>query len=78
VVWLVGLSNAFNLVTSWTVWRAGCGDRGNLPAAVALLNGRLVVAAFTVALIGALLGFLRFNFARPGSTWATAGACSWD
>jgi UDP-GlcNAc:undecaprenyl-phosphate GlcNAc-1-phosphate transferase len=29
---------------------------------VALLNGRWVVAAFTVALIGALLGFLRFNF----------------
>jgi len=29
---------------------------------VALLNGRLVVAAFTVAMIGALLGFLRFNF----------------
>ena len=29
---------------------------------MALLNGRWVVAAFTVALIGALLGFLRFNF----------------
>jgi UDP-GlcNAc:undecaprenyl-phosphate GlcNAc-1-phosphate transferase len=29
---------------------------------VALLNGRWVVAAFTVALIGALLGFLKSNF----------------
>jgi UDP-GlcNAc:undecaprenyl-phosphate GlcNAc-1-phosphate transferase len=29
---------------------------------VAILNGRWVVAAFTVALIGALLGFLLYNF----------------
>ena len=63
VVWLVGLSNAFNLVDILDGLASGLGViSATFLLVVALLNGRLMVAAFTVALIGALLGFLRFNF----------------
>jgi UDP-GlcNAc:undecaprenyl-phosphate GlcNAc-1-phosphate transferase len=63
VLWLVGLSNAFNLVDIMDGLAAGLGViAATFLLVVALLNGRLVVAAFTVAMIGALLGFLRFNF----------------
>jgi len=63
VLWLVGLSNAFNLVDIMDGLASGLGViAATFLLVVALLNGRLVVAAFTVALIGALLGFLRSNF----------------
>jgi UDP-GlcNAc:undecaprenyl-phosphate GlcNAc-1-phosphate transferase len=63
VVWLVGLSNAFNLVDIMDGLASGLGViSATFLLVVALLNGRLIVAAFTVALIGALLGFLRSNF----------------
>jgi len=63
VVWLVGMSNAFNLVDIMDGLAGGLGViAATFLLVVGLLNGRWVVAAFTVALIGALLGFLRFNF----------------
>ena len=63
VIWLVGLSNAFNLSDIMDGLASGLGViAGTFLLVVALANGRLVVAFFTVALIGALLGFLRFNF----------------
>lgn len=63
VLWLVGLSNAFNLVDIMDGLAAGLGViAATFLLVVALLNGRWTVAAFTVALVGALLGFLRFNF----------------
>ena len=69
VVWLVGMSNAFNLVDIMDGLAAGLGViSATFLLVVAMLNGRLVVAAFTVALIGALLGFLRFNFS-PASIY---------
>jgi UDP-GlcNAc:undecaprenyl-phosphate GlcNAc-1-phosphate transferase len=63
VIWLVGMSNAFNLSDIMDGLASGLGViAGTYLLVVALLNGRMVVAFFTVALIGALLGFLRFNF----------------
>ena len=63
VVWLVGLSNAFNLVDIMDGLASGLAlIAASFLLVVALLNERAVVAAFTVALIGALLGFLRYNF----------------
>jgi len=62
-LWLVALSNAFNLIDIMDGLAAGTGAiAATFLLAVALLNGRLVVAAFTVVLLGALLGFLGFNF----------------
>ncbi|MCD4749397.1 MAG: undecaprenyl/decaprenyl-phosphate alpha-N-acetylglucosaminyl 1-phosphate transferase [Thermoanaerobaculales bacterium] len=63
VLWLVGLSNAFNLLDIMDGLASGVGViAAGFLLVVASLNGRWVVAAFTVALIGALLGFLKFNF----------------
>ncbi len=63
VLWLVGLSNAFNLVDIMDGLASGLGVvAATFLLVVAVVNERWVVAAFTVALIGALLGFLRFNF----------------
>lgn len=63
VLWLVGLSNAFNLVDIMDGLASGLGViAATFLLAVAAINGRWVVAAFTVVLLGALLGFLRYNF----------------
>jgi UDP-GlcNAc:undecaprenyl-phosphate GlcNAc-1-phosphate transferase len=63
VVWLVGMSNAFNLVDIMDGLASGLAViAASYLLVVALLNGKWIVAAFTVALIGALLGFLRSNF----------------
>jgi UDP-GlcNAc:undecaprenyl-phosphate GlcNAc-1-phosphate transferase len=63
IVWLVGLSNAFNLVDIMDGLASGLGViAATFLLVVAILNGRWMVAAFTVALIGALLGFLKSNF----------------
>jgi UDP-GlcNAc:undecaprenyl-phosphate GlcNAc-1-phosphate transferase len=63
VFWLVGMSNAFNLSDIMDGLASGLAViAGSFLLVVALINGRMVVAFFTVALIGALLGFLRFNF----------------
>jgi len=63
VVWLVGMSNAFNLSDIMDGLASGLGIiAGTYLLVVALDNDRMVVAFFTVALIGAMLGFLRFNF----------------
>jgi UDP-GlcNAc:undecaprenyl-phosphate GlcNAc-1-phosphate transferase len=64
VLWLVGLSNAFNLMDIMDGLASGIGIVAAIfLLVVAAMNGRWVVAAFTVAIIGSLLGFLRFNFA---------------
>jgi len=63
VLWLVGMSNAFNLADIMDGLAGGLGViSGTFLLAVAVIGGRWTVAAFTVVLIGALLGFLRFNF----------------
>ncbi len=69
VLWLVGITNSFNLLDVMDGLAAGTGIvAASFLLLVAMLNGRPVVAAFTVALIGALLGFLHFNF-HPASIY---------
>lgn len=63
VIWLVGMSNAFNLTDIMDGLASGLAViAASFLLVVALLNGKFMVAAFTVALVGALLGFLRSNF----------------
>jgi len=63
VVWLVACSNAFNLADIMDGLAGGLAViAGGYLLLVAALTGRWVVAAFTVALVGAVLGFLRHNF----------------
>lgn len=69
VVWLIGIANAFNLTDIMDGLASGLGviSAGFL-LTIAAINGSWVVAAFTVAMVGALLGFLKFNFA-PASIY---------
>ncbi len=69
VLWLIGIANAFNLTDIMDGLASGLGviSAGFL-LAIAAMNGSWVVAAFTVAMVGALLGFLKFNFA-PASIY---------
>src|SRR2546423_7058640 len=67
LVWVVGVSNAFNLIDGLDGLATGASLFAALVVlAVALLTGRPLVAVISLALAGALIGFLRYNF-NPAS-----------
>lgn len=67
VIWLVGCTNAFNLIDGMDGLATGVGLFATLTITVAaLLSKNVDLAMATVPLAGALLGFLRFNF-NPAS-----------
>jgi UDP-GlcNAc:undecaprenyl-phosphate GlcNAc-1-phosphate transferase len=67
LLWLVGCSNAFNLIDGVDGLAAGAGLFTTVTILLsALLSGNVPLAMATVPLAGALLGFLRFNF-NPAS-----------
>jgi UDP-GlcNAc:undecaprenyl-phosphate GlcNAc-1-phosphate transferase len=63
VLWMVGLINAFNLLDIMDGLSAGVGavSAGCL-LVVALLQGDQTIAVMLVALLGSLLGFLKYNW----------------
>jgi UDP-GlcNAc:undecaprenyl-phosphate/decaprenyl-phosphate GlcNAc-1-phosphate transferase len=63
VLWVLAITNAFNLIDGLDGLAAGSALFSTLVAfVVALLNGPVLVTVMTIALAGAILGFLRFNF----------------
>jgi len=63
VVWLVGVTNAFNMVDGMDGLAGGLACLISISVGLmALFHGRVLVAIFTVTIVGATLGFLRFNF----------------
>jgi UDP-GlcNAc:undecaprenyl-phosphate GlcNAc-1-phosphate transferase len=63
VLWIVGITNAINLIDGLDGLAAGVALIMTVAmAAMALFQGHLGVVATSVALVGALLGFLFFNF----------------
>jgi UDP-GlcNAc:undecaprenyl-phosphate GlcNAc-1-phosphate transferase len=63
LLWLVGMSNAFNLIDGLDGLAAGLGLVSTLGLlAAAVLNDRWETVALAAALAGALLGFLPYNF----------------
>ena len=63
VFWLVGCSNAFNLIDGVDGLAAGAGLFATITILFgALLHGNMPLVIATVPLAGALLGFLRYNF----------------
>jgi UDP-GlcNAc:undecaprenyl-phosphate GlcNAc-1-phosphate transferase len=69
IIWLVGLSNAFNIIDVMDGLSAGVGFVSAVFLfIVAFINGKPVIAALTIALAGSLLGFLRYNF-HPAKTY---------
>ncbi|HEY6084356.1 MAG TPA: MraY family glycosyltransferase [Nitrospira sp.] len=63
VFWMVGLINAFNLLDIMDGLSAGVGAvSASCLLAVALLQGDQTIAFMLAALIGSLIGFLRYNW----------------
>src|SRR3954471_12661398 len=67
LVWVIGISNAFNLIDGLDGLATGAALFASLVmAAASLVNGRPLVTVISLALCGALAGFLRYNF-NPAS-----------
>ena len=63
VLWVLAITNAFNLIDGLDGLAAGSALFSTLVAfVVALLHGPSLVTVMTIALAGAILGFLRYNF----------------
>lgn len=63
ILWVLAITNAFNLIDGLDGLAAGSALFSTLVAfVVALLNGYPLVTLMTLALAGAILGFLRYNF----------------
>jgi UDP-GlcNAc:undecaprenyl-phosphate GlcNAc-1-phosphate transferase len=63
VLWVLAITNAFNLIDGLDGLAAGSALFSTLVVfVVALLSGSSLVTVMTIALAGAILGFLRFNF----------------
>jgi UDP-GlcNAc:undecaprenyl-phosphate/decaprenyl-phosphate GlcNAc-1-phosphate transferase len=63
VLWVLAITNAFNLIDGLDGLAAGSALFSTLVAfVVALLNGPSLVTLMTIALAGAILGFLKHNF----------------
>src|SRR6202047_2230252 len=63
VLWVVGITNAFNLIDGLDGLAAGSALFSTLVVfVVAIFSGSALVSLLTIALAGAILGFLRFNF----------------
>ncbi len=69
IAWLVGCTNAFNLIDGMDGLASGVGLFATLTILLAaLLQGNRGLAMATVPLAGCLLGFLRYNF-NPASVF---------
>ena len=63
ILWVIGITNAFNLIDGLDGLAAGSGLFSTLVVfVVAIFSGSPLVSLMTIALAGAILGFLRFNF----------------
>jgi len=63
ILWVLAITNAFNLIDGLDGLAAGSALFSTLVAfVVALLTGYSLVTLMTIALAGAILGFLRYNF----------------
>ena len=69
IVWLIGCTNAFNLIDGVDGVASGVGLFATTTMLVAaLIQRNLILAVATAPLAGALLGFLRYNF-NPASIY---------
>ncbi len=62
-LWIIGITNAFNIIDVMDGLSAGVAAVAALTLSViALMNGKVMVAIMAVSLAGAAAGFLRYNF----------------
>jgi len=63
ILWVVAITNAFNLIDGLDGLAAGSALFSTLVVfTVAVVNGAGLVSIMAIALVGSILGFLRFNF----------------
>lgn len=63
ILWVLAITNAFNLIDGLDGLAAGSALFSTVVVfVVSLLSNSLLVSVMTIALAGAILGFLRFNF----------------
>ena len=63
ILWVLAITNAFNLIDGLDGLAAGCALFSTMVAfVVALFHGPTLVEVMTIALAGAIIGFLRYNF----------------
>ncbi len=63
ILWVIGITNAFNLIDGLDGLAAGSALFSTMIVfVVSLVSGATLVALLSIALAGAILGFLRFNF----------------
>ena len=75
VAWIVGLTNAFNFLDNMDGLSAGVAAiAAALLAAIALSTGRLLMAGYFLALLGAVAGFLAFNMPPASIFLGDAGS----
>ncbi|MDX2150567.1 MAG: MraY family glycosyltransferase [Bryobacteraceae bacterium] len=69
IIWIIGCTNAFNLIDGLDGLAAGVGLFATITVLIAALaHNNVQLALVTVPLAGALLGFLRYNF-NPASVF---------
>ena len=62
-LWIIGITNAFNIIDVMDGLSAGIAAVATfILFIVALINGNPLIAVFTIALTGSLIGFLKYNF----------------
>ena len=78
VAWIVGIINALNLIDGLDGLAGGVALSACIVnIVVGLVSGNLLVTLLSVALAGALLGFLFLTSTLPPSLWAILGPCFW-
>ncbi len=75
VIWVVGITNAFNLIDGLDGLAAGISAIAGLTiGAIAFLHGDQTTAEVAAILVGAVLGFLRYNFNPAKVFWGDSGS----